>query len=68
MTEPINFNFEQFIDYMNISRTVGYRLVHNESFYPAFRIGRKILINVEKLKQWNSEQSMNSEEANGKYN
>ena len=64
MIEPINLNFEQFIDYMNISRTVGYRLVHDESFYPAFRIGRKILINVEKLKQWNSEQTMKKEEHN----
>ena len=64
MTEPINLNFEQFIDYMNISRTVGYRLVHDESFYPAFRIGRKILINVEKLKQWTSEQTMKKEEHN----
>ena len=62
MIESINFNFEQFIDYMNISRTVGYRLVHDESFYPAFRIGRKILINVEKLKQWTSEQTMKKEE------
>lgn len=42
---------------LNISRKVSYELANSHGFYPAFRIGRKILINVELLKQWMREQS-----------
>ena len=42
---------------LNISRKVAYELVNSRGFYPAFRIGRKILVNVELLKQWMREQS-----------
>ena len=60
MTELINMTIRQFMKYENIGRTNAYKLVHDPSFYPAFRIGKKkILINVEKLKKWNTEHSMN---------
>lgn len=42
---------------LNISRKIAYELVNSRGFYPAFRIGRKILVNVELLKQWMREQS-----------
>lgn len=42
---------------LNISRKTAYELVNSRGFYPAFRIGRKILVNVELLKQWMKEQS-----------
>ena len=54
-----NLTIKQFMDYQNIGRTKAYELVHDSTFYPAFRIGRKILINREKLSRWNEEQNMN---------
>lgn len=42
---------------LGISRKIAYELVNSRGFYPAFRIGRKILVNVELLKQWMREQS-----------
>lgn len=58
MIEPNNLTVKQFMTYQNISRKTAYRLVHDESFYPAFRIGKKILINLDKLRKWNFEQGM----------
>ena len=58
MIEPNNLTVSQFMTYQNISRKTAYRLVHDESFYPAFRIGKKILINLDKLRKWNFEQGM----------
>ena len=46
------------MDYMNIGRTKAYELVHDPAFYPAFRIGRKILINKEKLDKWIDENTI----------
>lgn len=61
MSESMNLTIKQFMEYQNIGRTKAYELVHDPSFYPAFRIGRKILINMEKLKKWNFDQSMKGE-------
>ncbi len=58
MSENMNLTIKQFMEYQNIGRTKAYELVHNPEFYPAFRIGRKILINLEKLRKWNFDQSM----------
>lgn len=43
---------------MGIGHNTAYALVHNPDFYPAFKIGRKILINTDRLQQWIDEQSM----------
>ena len=40
-----------------IGSVTAYQLVNSEGFYPAFRIGRKILINREKLQAWLNEQT-----------
>lgn len=44
-------------DYLHIGRNTAYDLVHSKGFYPAFKIGRKILVNLDKLKQWIDEQT-----------
>ena len=62
MSESVNLTIKQFMEYQNIGRTTAYQLVHDPEFYPAFRIGRKILINMDKLKKWNFDQSMNKGE------
>lgn len=58
MTESVNLTIRQFMEYQNIGRTKAYQLAHDPAFYPAFRIGGKILISLEKLKKWNFDQSM----------
>ena len=42
---------------LSIGNTMAYQLVHSKDFYPAFRIGKTILINMEKLNQWIDEKS-----------
>ena len=58
MTESVNLTIRQFMEYQNIGRTKAYQLAHDPEFYPAFRIGGKILISLDKLKKWNFDQSM----------
>ena len=38
-------------EYLGIGRATAYELVNSEDF-PSFRIGRKILINVDALQEW----------------
>lgn len=68
MIEKANLTIKQFMEFQNIGRNKAYELVHDSSFYPAFRIGKKILINLDMLKKWNCEQGMKGREANGEYN
>ncbi len=52
---------EELMEILKIGRNSAYELVHSESFFPAFRIGRKILINVDKLDDWLEQQEMTEE-------
>lgn len=56
--KQVNFTVRQFMGYMNIGRTKAYEMIHDKSFYPAFRVGRKILINKEKLDKWIDENTI----------
>lgn len=47
---------EEFRQSLNLGRNTAYQLVHDKDFYPAFHIGRKILINLELLDKWLEEQ------------
>jgi excisionase family DNA binding protein len=49
-------NSKQTREILNISETKFYELVHDPKFYPALRIGRKILIDREQLSRWMEEQ------------
>ena len=57
MENRFAINVSEMGEQMNLSRKIAYELANSRGFYPAFRIGRKILINVELLKQWMREQS-----------
>lgn len=57
MENRLAINVSEMGEQMNLSRKIAYELANSRGFYPAFRIGRKILINVELLKQWMREQS-----------
>ena len=52
------FDIKQFMEYMSIGRTKAYQLVKDPSFYPAFRVGGKVLISREKLDKWIDEQTI----------
>ena len=42
---------------LRICKKTAYKLANSIEFYPAFRIGKKILIDREKLEQWITENS-----------
>lgn len=48
-------------DYLCVSRSTAYELVNTPGF-PAFRIGKKILVNVERLKEWIKQQEVKNRE------
>lgn len=43
--------------YLGISRTAAYALANHPGFYPAFRIGRRVVVNVAALEKWIAEQT-----------
>lgn len=55
--EKANLTVKEFMEYENIGRSTAYELVRDPSFYPAFKIKSKVLINLDMLKKWNAEQS-----------
>lgn len=42
---------------MGISRGSAYELASRKDFYPAFRLGQRILIRVDALEKWLAEQT-----------
>ena len=51
MPQKKNMSVEEFRVYMGIGRATAYELVNSDGF-PSFRIGKKILINVDALEEW----------------
>lgn len=52
MCENKILTVKELMEFLNISQPTAYRLVHSDEFFPAFRIGKKILINKDKLDRW----------------
>lgn len=50
-TTKKNLTVKELMEYMGVSRATAYELVNSEGF-PAFKIGKKILVNVDLLKEW----------------
>ena len=42
---------------LHISRSAAYQLASAASFYPAFRLGKRVLIRVAELEKWLAEQA-----------
>ena len=51
---PMSLTVEEMAKELNISRTTAYALVKQEDF-PAFHIGRKVLVNRKGLQRWMDE-------------
>lgn len=57
MENELTMNVKRMAECMGIGIVTAYQLCNSEGFYPAFRIGRKILVNRERLQQWLNEQT-----------
>lgn len=42
---------------LGVSRSTAYNLSRSQDFYPAFRLGQRILIRVDALEKWLAEQT-----------
>ena len=51
---PMSLTVDEMAKELNISRTTAYELVKQDGF-PAFRIGRKVLVNRRGLQRWMDE-------------
>ena len=43
---------------LSISRANAYALAHRADFFPAFRIGNRLLVSVDRLNEWVNEQTL----------
>ena len=51
-TGKANMEVLEMASYLGVGKTRAYQLVKQSDFPAAFRIGRKVLINRERLDQW----------------
>lgn len=49
--EKLCYNIEEVAEVLGICKTEASNLVHSENF-PAFRLGRRVLISRERLREW----------------
>lgn len=59
-----NLSVKDAATYINVGLTVMYALCSDPDFYPAFRIGRKVLVNKQDLDSWRAEQQKAYSEEN----
>ena len=55
-TARMTMSVDELSKELGLSRIYCYELVRRPDFYPAFKVGRRILINVNRLEQWMNEQ------------
>lgn len=56
-TERVALSVPEAAARLGISRAAAYNLVNSDGFYPAFRIGTRILVSVGQLDKWVAEQT-----------
>jgi len=49
-------NQKELAGYLGIGLSKAYELIRSPKFYPAFRLGRRNLVNRDKLDEWLNEQ------------
>lgn len=55
--ERLNMTVKEFKDVIGVSIVTAYNIANRADFYPAIRIGRRILINRKALDRWLDEQT-----------
>lgn len=53
----LTITVEELAQQLNVSRTTAYNLVRNKDFYPAIRVGHRIIVSVQALIRWLEEQT-----------
>lgn len=53
----------EFAKRMSISRSAAYALANRQGFYPSFRIGKTLLVNVASLEKWLEEQTTREQQS-----
>jgi excisionase family DNA binding protein len=54
--EPIAISVEEAARRIGVSRRQGYRLAAEDPTFPAYRIGRRLVVSVEGLREWDARQ------------
>lgn len=57
MEQKANMTVQELKDVIGVSIVTAYNLANRADFYPAIRIGRRILINRKALDRWLDEQT-----------
>ncbi|MCR4885726.1 MAG: helix-turn-helix domain-containing protein [Clostridiales bacterium] len=56
--EPkLTITVEELAQQLNVSRTTAYNLARRKDFYPAFRIGHRMIISRQALSRWLDDQT-----------
>ena len=53
----LTITVEELAQELNVSRTTAYNLARSKDFYPAIRIGQRIVVSVQALIRWLEEQT-----------
>lgn len=61
MVKPEYITILQMGKMLGISRSTLHRMVHSEGFYPAIKLGKRVLINKKDLEKWLDERRINKE-------
>ena len=53
----LTITVEELAQQLNVSRTTAYNLARSKDFYPAIRVGHRIVVSVQALIRWLDEQT-----------
>ncbi len=53
----LTLTVDELAQQLNVSRTTAYSLARKKDFYPAFRIGHRLIISRQALNRWLDEQT-----------
>ena len=53
----LTITVEELAQQLNVSRTTAYNLARRKDFYPAFRIGHRMIISRQALSRWLDDQT-----------
>ena len=53
----LTLSVDELAQQLNVSRTTAYSLARKKDFYPAFRIGHRLIISRQALSRWLDEQT-----------
>lgn len=59
----LTLTVEEMAQQLHISRATAYKLSRDRNFYPAFRVGQRVLVGVQALERWLHEQTEGKHDA-----